>query len=84
MKSLKKIFKTRVIIAAIGLVAVSVGVGTAVAGRPALSPAWHYGYYDTIYTDASKTEECGSYNSCTNTRSGCSTPYRYTETIICQ
>jgi hypothetical protein len=50
---------------------------------PAHATFCEWAYYDTIYTDSTKTEECGSYDSCTNTRDGCQTPYRTTEIYYC-
>jgi hypothetical protein len=55
---------------------------------PAAKPAQalgtcYYSYYDTIYTDSTKSEPCGSYDSCTRTYDGCITPYRTTEIGIC-
>lgn len=44
---------------------------------------WYYGYIDDFYTDASRSEWCGNYNSCTRTYFGCRTAYRTTETTIC-
>jgi hypothetical protein len=51
--------------------------------RPAYAELCYYSYYDTIYTDATKSEPCGSYDSCTRTYDGCITPYRTTEIGFC-
>jgi hypothetical protein len=53
---------------------------------PVVRPAYaicYYSYFDTIYTDATKSEPCGTYDSCTRTYDGCITPYRTTEIGFC-
>lgn len=37
----------------------------------------------TYYTDASRTEACGSYNHCTGYLEGCITQYKTSERIFC-
>jgi hypothetical protein len=50
----------------------------------AANAAARYGYYDTWYTDASFSEECGFYNSCTGQRVGCQyTGHKTTEIFVC-
>lgn len=54
------------------------------AAKPAHASCF-YCFIDTIYTDSTKSEECGYYSSCDGTRGGCQTPYRTTETTYyCQ
>jgi predicted transglutaminase-like cysteine proteinase len=54
------------------------------AAKPAHASCF-YCYIDTIYTDATKSEECGWYSSCDRSHDGCQTPYRTTETTYyCQ
>ena len=65
----------------VGMTVLALLVGPAV---PKAAAACHYyGYIDDIYTDATKTEWCGTYNSCTRTYYGCRTGYRTTEVTIC-
>jgi len=42
-----------------------------------------FGLLYTYYTDSTKENECGNYNTCTHVQVGCSTPYRDIEPIIC-
>jgi len=83
MTRLRSLSRNRALLAAIAVIAVWMILSGAFSKNTSANALWHYGYYDTIYTDASKTEECGFYDSCTNTHGGCSTPYRDTEVVIC-
>lgn len=88
MKGLLKLLSRRPAIMALAVLIIWTTLTFVFANRSfansSASSARKFGYYDTIYTDSTKTEECGSYNSCTNTRTGCQTPYRTTEIIVCQ
>lgn len=88
MKGFRKLLNSRAAIIALAVLVIWMAMSFAFANRSfansSANAARKFGYYDTIYTDSTKTEECGSYNSCTNTRTGCQTPYRTTEIIVCQ
>jgi hypothetical protein len=84
MKSPRKLLSSRAAITALAVLVIWIAMSFAFANSSSANAARKFGYFDTIYTDATKTEECGYYNSCTNTHSGCSTPYRTTEIIVCQ
>ena len=89
MKGSKQLPRNRALLTALAVLVIWITMSFAFASNGLANSSSEnagrkFGYYDTIYTDSSKTEECGSYNSCTNTHTGCSTPYRTTEIIVCQ
>lgn len=74
--------------AAICLLAVGAFLAAPLSASRARSTApaakvWYYGYYDTYYADATKSDIVGEYNSCTGVLVGSRTIYKDTETIIC-
>jgi len=53
--------------------------GAEAAARPRRT----LGLFYTYYTDSTKEFGCGTYNTCTHVRQGCTTVYEDREPIIC-
>lgn len=51
--------------------------------KAAAAPRRTLGLFYTYYTDSTKEFGCGTYNTCTHVRQGCTTAYHDFEPIIC-